>query len=1095
MKLCLTDLQLGTKKFSPPIEKPPVLAPFKAQPPAMEVEDRAPKPPAVIMATPNPRVEQTVEAMVTQPPEQEQPPPAAVSDAIQMPVREFEERIQSELDNVLSDKLMLLVEECTVMSSLKLQQAAAKRTLKRAHADYVKFKPQHAKFPATKESQTLAVAEAEKAYKQICDAIQKKEISLKKLAREIASSIVPSILASGNFGSSADNEEIAGMKKTCEGFAKLLEDQKQLLSEQQKMNQKLEEKCQKLTNNFEELEKKHSQLAQNFEKENSTMKEEIKTLKSHTTLQLEGVSKQVTATETSIQSLKNGIVEVKKSAATQGNTQESTNFNQRLTDLEKSLGNQISEHSDVKSRLSKLESSSANMNKEALALEKKCDQTDTDSKATAKKLLDQADTQKGLASRLTQAEQKAIQTEGALADRIRNLESKAKLPAPAFKPDYTELIKAQIDPLKAKLIELTNSQSQAVNTGKSYDDVAFVSLQKDVVKLSGDVKMLKAPSSVTASILPSASGSSTNNSKSPVENVNATPIGQTIKAGDDLLHRRVTVIEKTLGTQESSFNTELASIKERINNIEQRPVVQTPIAAPIAQQLPSDIESRLTSLENLSEGLQDSIDGLTEHTGEVVGQTVKAETASLHKLQKDNTDSLRTSIESLKSDFEISQQETQRAFSNVVGTVINGATANATRDVLNHINTHNVYAQTESVNNALNALKNEIDSHTHSLENLTSRFENINTGHLHNSICNTVIQEFPNLRDSEARLASLQTSVAVLQAVEPKLVELEKMVSEHNGSAGAPGGQGMRTEIDNIIQEAAKTQALQEETAEELKELRSIVRSDKETTAGFFEKCFGQITDMQEGLTTTKGEFEVEKTSLASQVEKLESQVEKLENNTLTSQVEKLECQVEKLEKVNVERGLKEKATDAQVEKLEKANVERSLKEKATGAQVEKLEKANIERSLKEKLTEAQIEKLEKANLERSLKERSSVTPAPACPEPSGKHISPTGSFSSINRSNVRAPKPGTAIATTAKRPPSSGHDRNRVVSQGTKRQHKSNGTPNGRHSNSTGSPVAKRRRRDNAVHDSDSDPDFDPEDGGKIEAPTIHDSEEYSDE
>jgi DNA repair exonuclease SbcCD ATPase subunit len=179
-----------------------------------------------------------------------------------------------DVTQILGDVFQRIIYEATDITALKSQQSAAKKKVEKRRIEFEKSKPHHEKFPATRETQTLAKEYAEKEYNTISEKRREKETSLKALTTQAARTVIPGILATSTGG--ADKSELQRVEKNCQDlvektraeFTKLVEDQRNLLIELQKRNKELEEK-------HLALEKRNQELHDQGRTETKTLREQL----------------------------------------------------------------------------------------------------------------------------------------------------------------------------------------------------------------------------------------------------------------------------------------------------------------------------------------------------------------------------------------------------------------------------------------------------------------------------------------------------------------------------------------------------------------------------------------------------------------------------------------------------------------------------------------------------------------------------------------------------------------------------------------------------------------------------------------------------
>jgi DNA repair exonuclease SbcCD ATPase subunit len=215
------------------------------------------------------------------------------------------------LTSTLGDIFDRLIVEATDVTGLKTLQSAAKKKVEKRRIEFEKSKPHHEKFPATRETQTLAKEYAEKEYNTISEKRREKETSLKSLTTQAAKTVIPTILATSKGG--ADKSELQRVEKNCQDlvektrneFTKLVEDQRNLLIELQNRNKELEEK-------HLALEKRNQELHDQGRTETKTIREQLdKEIRPQVkdTLEKLGISAR------GVQKLEQDMLELKGSAA------------------------------------------------------------------------------------------------------------------------------------------------------------------------------------------------------------------------------------------------------------------------------------------------------------------------------------------------------------------------------------------------------------------------------------------------------------------------------------------------------------------------------------------------------------------------------------------------------------------------------------------------------------------------------------------------------------------------------------------------------------------------------------------------------------
>ncbi|CZR53672.1 uncharacterized protein PAC_03552 [Phialocephala subalpina] len=1006
---------------------------------------------------------------------------APVSDSVQLQVND---KLQEVVTNQLGEKLLSLLSECTNLSSLKFQQSAEKQRLSRRKAEYRKFQSQHEKFPSTKEAQTRDLKDAENALKLVSNEVESKTNSLAKSTKEAVSYLVPSILASGysNQDSSENEKRLAKVEKTCEGYAYLLEEQMKL---------------------YRELEAKHSQLAKSHEDEKSTWQAEIKNLRSQSKLDLDRVSNQVTGMESGIKLLRDDISDVKRAAIGHSQTmgKDYDDIASRLTAVE-GLAKRVPEITALQLELTRLEGSSVTMevfnarvgnidqklNQQAERMtqaETTCQVRDNNTRPKLTSLLGkvdpligkvdsligkvdplagqldslagQVDSQVGKINPLVGKVDSLVGKIDSQAGKVSRLESLSNRPSPVVKPDYSELIKAHIDPLKQEVSKLNaavtgqNAVGATPGLAKPSSDVVNHRLSNFDRGLN-DLEQrpaVQAPAAVSQ-----AAPASSNGPHNSYElNALKTRLTTLESSKPDLgpILNRLAVLETEHGGDLAILDKsmraaqqQLTDIEPRLTTVEQRPIVQTP-AAPVAPAQAGTIPAnatlapRVARVETDLQIVRGSLDALGEMVGDIVEEQVKASIKPLELQQTDSITKLQTSIDSLRKDHDILSQETKQTISGVMASVTTGAAHSA----IHTINSQGIFARSDMVNQLQTTLNGvhatvegvhaTVESHDVAIGNVQSRLDNINTAELHKAIVYNVLDGLPNLQNAEARIAEIQTSITTLQAVEPR-VSTRMDAVELSVTNQAKRIQNMRDEIDVTLTPAVTNlQSSTKNVEGELGRLLSTYNKGQETMIDNFEKMNEKVADLGE--------------------------------------------EVEKVQKANAK-----KAQDRAIPAVTRPS--------APGQGPTSRQPSTSSNRLNSPAGSV-----------------SSTNRGPASrPQPPNRLNSPAGSVSSTNKgptnANARpASRPGsvTSAASAVRKPSSVTSTSERAVSESKKRPFPSeqpkqtNSKPSSSHKRTNGSPAAKKPRRKYGElgndDDRDQDPDFDPDDGNLVE-PRISDSE-----
>ncbi|KUJ09047.1 uncharacterized protein LY89DRAFT_318522 [Mollisia scopiformis] len=744
----------------------------------------------------------------------QQPTPSEIADV------NIDASLQDELSLEFGNKVLVLLNECTEMSSLKAQQHTEKQRLNRRTAEFEKFKAHHEKFPSSKESQTNAKTSAEKAYKLVSDKIRQKENSLAKTARETAAYFIPSILDKGR-GNLDSSEVEKRLQETSDNFTKLFNEQKRLLAQQQKLSQSLEERLQKRDEEYSKLVKSH-------EDQRAASQQEINYLKST----LDSISNQVNGAVSSIQVIKDDVCGVKKDAATQAKGRDDAN--ERLTDVE-NLARRVNDMNKMQTRLTKLESSSV-FQDTFYGLEKKCEEVasicKTNSEELGKQAQSQNQSQNSLALRLTKVETSMVEKKDLdpIRERVKKLDLSANSPAPQVQPDYSMLIKKHIEPLDQRLAAFSG-----VIDGLKISKLA-PSLTTSAPSLeSSQISAFKAQVDKVETTLTASCDQHT----SDINSLKAKVAHLETNKPKDSADKRLVNLEKRVGDQELLISKERASFNTRLNNLEQRPAAQVPTAADQAQQLSTTDASSLKALEDRLELVEEQLSDVAPLAGELVNEAVKRMQGDLEQ-QQVNTNQLKASINALTDNHNNLIRQTSDV-------------SNISLNVSQTLVDKGVFSRKEVVNGLLDT----VESHEAAIDNLQARVDNINTSDLHHAMVSTLVEAHLEgstvIGDFNARLGRLQSSLLVLQSVNPRVIGLESQVSELTTTiVGLSGStervQNMRKEIDSLVTEVSRAQSASKKAVDDLKGVQSEVEKDRDEAANRFVEVYNKIAILKEDV-------------------------------------------------------------------------------------------------------------------------------------------------------------------------------------------------------------------------------------------------------
>ncbi|KAI6713794.1 hypothetical protein JHW43_003645 [Diplocarpon mali] len=807
------------------------------------------------------------------------------------------------LTNIISDALKHLIDEITDMSSLKTKEKHAKTALEKRTAEYEKTKPNHDKFPPMREAQTLARKEAERVFQVASERVRQKDILLTQMAARTAEQVVPTMVKTIEGSTNQEKEKIqermVSFEKTCEGVRKLFNDQKNLWETKQKADQTAQQGLEKKISELEKASQKDQDL---WSQEKASLQTQINNIN----LAMKNVKTRQDELDEAIApipTMQTEISEVRKQSANKDQFE-------RLKILLASVYTDISQlekRADTQdSRLDTLDIDS-NSYKQTIATIKNASK---ELETTIQKLSDGEDsltravnTFKG---RLSAVETKfADQTsldelKGRLSLIESSLSSIPKPEAASISPAVNSRIKAleeqiktvsaqltqlaelkddgvfKINPgldalnsetnlLKARLnaIEQKASHMKSAITGleaKAEGALDLLQFEDRLKKLSdhfGSLKPLKdniqsllstpeqRQAIVPADLALSATQSTSNDAANTANTMSSSP-GRMKERCEDAVNQdssHDSIIKLKLDALEDKYNAKFQEAVATMLDETGASVRELVIEEVIKDEIKlSGIPSRLDAVEA-------SVRALTASQ-----ETLDGSYASIKK----SYDSLKGSLDTLNAAVTKQDQAILNAMNNLIGPAAGAAVRMIQQQSLFAPRSLEQKLMSDVKNTALNittSLATKIEANTEAIGSLQSRVDNINTRDLHSAIVQTMIEQYPNIQDTQLKLTHLQASQLTLEAnIQTLKLKLQEV-------------QEFRPLIPENKPEKSALETYQ-------KEHRKEIEATREKLSSLAKQTDKQVRDLSIEYAETN-----EKTvELAEAVEKLRRKVAEMEN-------------------------------------------------------------------------------------------------------------------------------------------------------------------------------------------------------------------------
>ena len=680
-----------------------------------------------------------------------------------------------------------LIDDATLMAALKFQETEAKKRVEKRCTEYEKSKHHHNKFPSIKESQMGPKAEADRSLTTISEKVSQKHSILKGYAMEAAEKLIPVLLA--HCGQNTTEQEglqrrVDTLEKAGKGHEKLIEDQGKLLDDQRKANQILEDKLSALAKSIEQ---KHLALEKDLQEKHLGLSTDFRTLQNHSAsndkrlesdmAQVQKKLQQVENCERTIETLKTDLSAVKGDIA-------------KISTENVQLSSGLKEHTLKIGPIPALGQDILNLQKELKKVNttSKASKDAEEFKKLSEKLSKLENNHAGLVTHLT----KIAKAQGQIHDTCTGLEG--RVDEMAKRPDPTGL--------ESRLRQLEKPRD------------AFVT-KSDLKVLEGRLKQIER-TPPPAQHPPSARP----NSKSLDSRVEALEkASNSNKTLDTNLEERLRGVEGVTNLR----TKEIADVTKRVAAVENQQrtsSISTPIPAANSRASPAatnaqprfdELSAQIQVIQRNLEEIKDAQEAHDETWTGVVDELIEEKLQARIPPLEDSLSKLSTSLENLPHSTTLGEDQKEsfvkEATTKVIGAFI------ATPDLLPFLNvektTYVINQALGPIHQSVEGLKMSYEATNHSLGNLQTRVDNINTLDLSRHALGQLYELHPDLQRIESLMIGFKTDM------QTKNTQIEALSNDVNALQGV---------IHNI---EANTQDRQtaETMARQYQELRKEVES------------------------------------------------------------------------------------------------------------------------------------------------------------------------------------------------------------------------------------------------------------------------------
>ncbi|KAK0122418.1 hypothetical protein ONS95_010654 [Cadophora gregata] len=671
------------------------------------------------------------------------------------------------------DSIGDILVEVSELCSAKSLVEKSKARLNKAVAEFDKSKENHERWPSIKDPQVQAKKTADREHKKAVKESEQKEASLRRAAEQVAEKVLPSILGSSTQELQQTRDRLNTVEGKCESSHRILDDR---LQEQKAY--------------FDAQHLKSNDLNEKIQKE---LKEEIRVLRAEFTRERSRTEKLFSMQSefaTTIQNLSEDLKLAKETIA---------RFSQAvppdLTEQLRKISGLDQLRSEVKAydgRSSRTEAGMTNLTATVNNLTHSVGALDRTSKARDNVAQTLSEEQNDLRRTITQIDDrvKVVEDNAALKkveNRISSLERTAYQSAAANK-DH--------DAVKQQLVALEATLRPVVSRSSNIEEIDGLK-----IKLNG------LESSVTSATDRIAK------------------VEEQTKAWEG--------VQKTSSTQKNRNSPDLTALEIRLAAIEQKPQSGTPdpsigdrilalererrLQAPLAQSsvTVADFSHLSNQVDQLKNDMAEDIAALVDSTGSTVEtlvnhhlqpimervSTVESSLQSLEdsngsvqasfKILEESNASIQSSVKTLNDSYAPMQSYVQTLQKSVdeqfqrQNKAISDAVGAAAGRAIEVIRSQNLYAPASldakfatTIQEISTHLDKYIEAQSQITDSLQFRMDNMNTGELHRAMVDSIGQTFPNLRNHDMTLQSLNSQMSTigikLRAIQTEFSELKE---------------------------------------------------------------------------------------------------------------------------------------------------------------------------------------------------------------------------------------------------------------------------------------------------------------------------------
>jgi chromosome segregation ATPase len=736
-----------------------------------------------------------------------------------------------------------LIDDATLMAALKFQETEVKKRVEKRSAEYEKARIHHDKYPSIKESQTGSKTEADRSLKTISEKLSQKHSILKGYAMEAAEKLIPALIAHCGRNTTAQENlqrRVDSLEKTGKGQEKLIQDQGKLLEGQRKTNQVLEDKLLALAKSIEQ---KHLALEKDLQEKHLGLSSEIRTLQSQSASNEKRLENDMAQVQKKLQQVENSeqTIETLK-----------TNLSAVKGDIAKISTENAQLSSDLKDHALKI-GPIPTLGQDILNLQKELKKVNTTSKGSK-----DAEEFKKLSEKLGMLENNH-------ASLVTHLTRIAK--AQGQINETCTGLEGRVDEM-AKRPDPTGFESRLQQLEKPRD--AFVT-KSDLNALEGRVRQIERTPPLAQHPLPAQPNSKSHDSRLEA----LEKASNSRKTLDMNLEERLRGIEGV-----TSLRTkEIADFKKRVAAVEnqQRSSTSAPIPATDSRASTTatntqprfdELSAQIQVIQRNLEGIKDGQEAHDETWTSVLDDRIEEKLQVRISPLEDSLSKLGNNLENLTQSTTLDDNQKAIFVKEATTKVI--AAFMATPDLLPFLNVEKTtYVMNQAlapIHQSIEGLKVSYEATNHSLGNLQTRVDNINTLDLSRHALGQLYELHPDLQRIEGLMIGFKTD---MHAKNTQIEELNNNVKALQGA------------IQNI-EANAQVQQTAETMAQQYQELRKEVESLTDDGVNIARKMKALADDLEkalQGITDLRNESNSNKQTIANQfarfTDDLEEKIEK----------------------------------------------------------------------------------------------------------------------------------------------------------------------------------------------------------------------------